>query len=247
MENNKIKVNTLAVLVALAIGTAVPTLLPDTAQGAEADDQIFTFFQAEELEYRLDDDEDSFNWEAQGWIGEDFNKLWFKTEGEKIDGGDLEEAEVQLLYSRLISPFFDLQAGIRYDFKPEPERVFAVLGVQGLAKYWFEIDAAAFISDEGEVSARFEAEYELLLTQRLILQPSVEINLSAKDVEERGIGSGFNDIELGLRLRYEIRREFAPYIGVNWERKLGNTADLARAEGEGVERTAFVAGFRFWF
>ena len=245
MVNAKVRENALAW--AMAAGIGIPASFSATAQQVMHDDQIFVFFQAEELEYRDGDGEQSYNWDAQGWVGEDFNKLWFKTEGEKIDGGEVEEAEVQLLYSRLLTPFFDVQAGLRYDFKPEPERAYAVFGLQGLAQYYFEVDAAAFVSDEGELSARFEAEYDLLLTQRLILQPTLEINLSAEDVEERGIGSGLNDIELGLRLRYEFAREFAPYIGVNWERQYGNTADFSRDEGEDIERTTFVAGVRFWF
>ncbi len=154
---------------------------------------------------------------------------------------------MQVLYSRFIAPFWDLQAGVRYDFRPNPSRSFAVLGVEGLAPYWFEFEAAGFISDDGDVSARVEAEYEILFTQRLIAQPLLEVNLAAQDVEELGIGSGFTDIELGLRLRYEIRREFAPYIGLAWTRRLGNTADFARDEGEDVGDLAVVAGVRLWF
>lgn len=215
--------------------------------GAAETAPLYYKFQAEEFEYRLNDGEDSVNWDAQAWIGGDVNKLWLKTEGEYPFEEKLEEAEVQALYSRQISDFFDLQVGARHDFAPDPERTFGVLGLQGLAPYFFELDAAAFVSDEGEVSARLEAEYELLITQKLILQPAAEINLSAEDVDERGIGSGITDIELGLRLRYEIVRKFAPYIGINWERKLGETEDLARAEGDDVDNFAVVAGLRFWF
>jgi len=211
-----------------------------------AEDEIYTFFRAEEFGYRLGD-QDSFNWDAEGWIGGDDHKLWFKTEGERVNGSGVESTEVQLLYSRLIADFWDFQAGLRYDFKPEPERTFAVIGVQGLAPYWFEIDASAFISDQGDVSARFKAEYDLLLTQKLILSPLLEMNLAASSDEKRGVGSGLNDLELTLTLRYEVVREFAPYIGVSWERKYGQTADFARAEGEDIERTAFMAGVRFWF
>jgi copper resistance protein B len=207
----------------------------------------FLFFQADRFEYRAQDGDDSLKWDAQGWVGGDYEKLWLKTEGEKRIGGKIEDAEAQLLYSRLLTDFFDVQAGVRYDPEPHPRRGYAVLGVQGLAPYYFETDAALFLSNEGELSARFVAEYELLLTQRLILQPALELNLSAEEVKERGIGSGVNDIELGLRLRYEIRREFAPYIGVNWERKLGQTADIARHDGEDTEIPSLVAGIRFWF
>jgi copper resistance protein B len=218
-----------------------------TAIAAEMDDQILTFFQAEQLEYRLKDGKDSLNWDAQGWVGEDYNKLWIKTEGEKVFGGGLEEAEVQLLYSRMIADFWDLQIGGRYDARPRPQRGYGVIGVQGLAPYFFEVDAAGFVSHKGDVSARLKGEYELLLTQKLILQPSVELNLAVQEVEEPGIGSGLTDVELGLRLRYEVIREFAPYIGVVWERKVGRTADFARREGEDVDALAFVSGVRFWF
>lgn len=231
----------------IAAAVVAPTLFAQTGAAAELDDKIFTFFQAEQLEYRFQDGKDSLNWDAQGWVGEDFNKLWIKTEGEKVFGGDLEEAEVQLLYSRIIHPFWDFQIGGRYDVRPRPQRGFGVIGLQGLAPYFFEVDAAAFVSDEGDVSARFKGEYELLLTQQLILQPSAEFNLAAQKVQELGIGSGLTDIELGLRLRYEVVREFAPYIGINWERKIGKTADFAREEGEDVDTLSFVTGVRFWF
>ena len=215
---------------------------------AESDTKIYTFLQADEFEYRAGDNgEDKFNWKVQGWIGGDYQKLWLKTEGENATPGHLEDAEVQLLYSRLANDFFDIQAGIRYDFQPRQQRGFAVLGLHGLAPYYVELDAAAFLSNQGEVSARLEAEYELLLTQRLVLQPSFEMNIAVQGVSERGVGSGINDIELGLRLGYEVRREFAPYVGINWERKLGETADLARDKGEDKEALSLVAGVRFWF
>jgi len=217
------------------------------ASAAEMDDHIFTFFQAEQLEYRLTDGKDRLKWDAQGWVGEDYNKLWLKTEGEKVFGGDVEQAEVQLLYSRIIHPFWDVQIGGRFDARPRPHRGFGVIGLQGLAPYFFEVDTAAFVSHEGDLSARLKGEYELLITQKLILQPSVELNLAAQEVEKLGIGRGLTDVELGLRLRYEIVREFAPYIGVAWERKVGRTADFAEAEGEDIDVLSFVAGVRFWF
>ncbi len=233
-----------AILVVAGVAATAP--LAHVAQAGEPD-PLHYFIQAEQFEYRFNDGEDSFNWEAQGWVGRDVEKLWLKTEGEQPIDGRLEDAEVQALYSRQISTFFDAQIGVRYDFAPEPERTFGVLGVQGLAPYFFEIDAAAFVSNKGDVSGRFEAEYDILLTQQVVLQPTFEMNAAVQDDEERGIGSGINDVELGLRLRYEIIREFAPYIGVNWERDLGRTADLTRAEGEDVDTFAVVAGVRFWF
>lgn len=234
----------LAALLAGALASALP-VTPTTA--AELDDQIYTFFQMDQNEYRLSDEDDAYAWEAQGWIGTDYDKLAVKTEGVQVIDGSLEEAEVQVLYSRLVTGFFDAQVGVRYDFKPDPDRAYAVLGFQGLAPQFFEIDTALFVSEEGDVSARLEAEYELLITQRLVLQPVVELNIAAQEVEELGIGSGLTDIEVGLRLRYEIMREFAPYIGVNYERDLFNTADFTREEGEDVDDLSFVAGVRFFF
>lgn len=230
-----------------ALLLAGPAFLSTDAATAAEPGQIFTYFEAEQFEYRLSDGNDSLNWDVKGWIGDDDDKLRLKSEGEKPLGERLEEAEFQLLYSRRISDFFDAHAGLRFDLQPEPERGFFVAGVQGLAPYWIELDASAFVSHRGEVSARIEAEADILITQSLVLQPVAEVNLAVQDVEERGVGSGLSDVELGLRLRYEIRREFAPYIGVSWERKLGETADLAREEGEEAGRVSFVAGLRFWF
>lgn len=226
---------------------AIVCLLMNNAQAMEVHDPNFLFFQADRFEYRNQDGRDSLNWDARGWYGGDTNKLWLKTEGGKSAGGKLEDAEVQLLYSRLWTDFFDVQAGVRYDPEPHPRRGYAVLGIQGLTPYFFETDAALFLSNDSELSARLIAEYELLLTQRLILQPALEVNLAAEDVAARGIGSGVNDFELGLRLRYERRREFAPYIGVNWRKKLGETKDLAQRSGEDTEIPALAAGIRFWF
>ena len=212
--------------------------------GGQTNAMIF----ADRLEYQSNEGNSVLLWDAQGWAGGDINKLWIKTEGEYLSNdGAFEEAEVQALYSRAISPYFDLQLGYRYDIEPDPERHFAVFGMQGLAPYWFEVDVAAFVSDDGDVSARLEAEYELFLTQNIILQPRVELDFAVQDVPELSIGSGLSTAEAGLRLRYEFRREFAPYIGVSWRRAFGETADFARADGEDVEAVSFVAGLRFWF
>lgn len=154
---------------------------------------------------------------------------------------------MQALWSHAITPWFDVQAGARYDFRPEPERGHLVLGLQGLAPYFFEIDAAAFLSDERDLTARIEAEYDQLITQRLILQPRVELDLAAQDVEEIGIGAGLSSVEAGLRLRYEIVPEFAPYFGVSYERAVGDTANFARDEGEEVDTWSVLIGLRAWF
>lgn len=216
------------------------------------DDQVIGYVLFDQLEYRANDGPDTFTWEGQGWLGRDYNKLWIKTEGDqRLSGDDGGEAEGQLLYSRLITPFFHFQVGGRYDqlygAGPDRSRFFGVIGLQGLVPYQFDIEPALFISEDGDVSARLEAEYDLLFTQRLILQPRLEVEVAGQEVRKFGVGEGFNDVELGLRLRYEIRREFAPYIGVSWTRLLGNTADFARREGDEVDNLAFVVGVRIWF
>ena len=198
------------------------------------------------LEARLGDGEELYLWEAQGWYGGDIDRLWVKSEGEGALGRDVEAAEVQALWSHAIDPWFDVQAGIRYDLEPD-SRAHAVLGLQGLAPYMFEVDAAAFLSDRGDLTARLEAEYDQRITQRLILQPRAEVSLAAQDIAERGIGAGVSSVEAGLRLRYEIAREFAPYIGVGYEAKLGETADRARAAGEDPNRLSLLLGVRAWF
>lgn len=207
--------------------------------------QLF-WFQGDRLEYRARDNKDGYLWDVQGYYGGDIDKLWFKSEGEGSFGEPLESAEVQALYSRAIAPFFDLQAGVRQDLTG-PDRTHAVIGVQGLMPYMFEVDAAAFLSTKGDLTARIEAEYDQRLTQRLLLQPRAEINLSAQEIPRLGIGSGIDNIELGLRLRYEIVREFAPYIGIEQEWKLGGSRDFARLAGEDPSVTNYVVGVRFWF
>lgn len=206
---------------------------------------------ADRLEYQARDGRDGYLWDAQGWWGGDYNKLWLKTEGHGgFRGGfgeAVESAEVQALWSRAIGPWFDVQAGVRYDIRPKPDRVHAVLGVQGLAPYWFEVDAALFLSEKGDLTARLEAEHDMRLTNRLILQPRAEIELAAQDVPEIGIGSGLSAAEAGLRLRYEIVPEFAPYVGVEYGRLFGDTRRYARAEGEDAGGWNLVFGLRAWF
>lgn len=202
----------------------------------------------ERLEARIPTEggSEGYLWDAQAFYGGDINRLVIKTEGEGEFGGGTEDAEIQALYSRAIGPFFDLQAGVRFD--PEPDtRSHAVIGVQGLAPYMFELDAALFLSDRGDITARIEAEYDQRITQRLILQPRIEAELSAQSIPERGLGAGFTKVEPGLRLRYEIEREFAPYIGIEYEAKTGETADIARAAGEDPDGIKLLIGLRAWF
>lgn len=205
---------------------------------------------ADRLEYQSNKGDPLLLWDADMWLGTDINKFRVKTEGVfDIDRGSFEDAEIQGLWSRAVSRFWDVQLGIRHDFKTGTNtgQTFALVGVQGLAPYWFEVDSALFISEDGDVETRIELEYELLVTQRLILQPRAELAAAFQTIRDQGIGSGLNEIDLGMRMRYEIRREFAPYIGISWTRRLGKTADFAREADEPVGGVSFVAGVRFWF
>lgn len=212
------------------------------------DDELFTLVLVEELEYRARGGSDLVVWEGQARIGNDDHKFALKSRGEyEIDDRKVETAEFQLLYMRPVDPFADIQFGLRHDIEPDPDRTYAVVGINGLAPQWFEVDASAFLSDQGDVSARLEAEYDILLTQRLVLQPTAELNVALSDDRPTGIGAGIGDVEVGLRLRYEITREFAPYAGISWERKFGKTADFARDEGEDTSDLAGVVGVRLLF
>jgi copper resistance protein B len=212
-----------------------------------SDTEIFWHAIAKRLEYQLHDSGERFLWDVEGWVGGDTNRLWIKADGEKANNDKIEHAELQGLFSRAITPYLNLQGGVRHDFRPLDMRTFGVLGIEGLAPYWFEINGASFVSEDGDVSARLEAEYDILITQRLILQPRLETNLAIQDVRKYGVGNGMNDVELGLRLRYEVRREIAPYIGVSWSRKVGESASFARETNDQVESASFVAGIRVWF
>lgn len=184
--------------------------------------------------------------DGQFWYGRDFDKLWVKAEGEYARGS-LEELRTEALWSHAVSAYWNTQLGVREDFGEGPNRTWAAFGVQGLAPYWFDTEAALYVGQSGRTAGRFQFEYEALITQRLVLQPKFEVNLYGKDDPRHGIGSGLSDAELGVRLRYEFRREFAPYIGVVWRQRFGRTADLYRAQGERAGDLQFVAGFHFWF
>lgn len=185
-------------------------------------------------------------WEGQAWFGNDTDRLWLRSEGEREDGR-VESANLEALYGRAISPWWDVVVGAKHDLRPEHGQTWAAFGVQGMAPYKFEIAATAYIGEAGRTALNFEAEYELLLTNRLILQPLIEVDLYGRDDPQRGIGAGLSEAELGLRLRYELRREFAPYAGYVWSRKFGSTAEFARMAGGGEADRMWVAGVRFWF
>ncbi len=185
-------------------------------------------------------------YELQGSYGGDYNRAVLKGEGE-VDGGKLHDARTELLWSHAVSAYWNTQLGMRYDSGLKPERQWLAVGVQGLAPYWFEIDATVYVGEQGRTALRFDAEYELLLTQKLILQPRFEVNIYGKSDTARERGSGLSDAALGLRLRYEIQREFAPYVGIERSNKYGGSADFARAEGQRTSEMRVVAGVRFWF
>lgn len=213
----------------------------------ESGAQTFAFVMFNLAEYQPRQGQDGFRWDGEGWYGGDVNRLTIKTEGEGRFGEGVEEAEVQVLYSRAIDPYFNAQLGIRQDLGRGVRRTYATVGFEGLAPYWFEVEGALFLSDKGDVLGRLEGYYDQRLTQRLILQPRVELNFAAQDVSGSRIGAGLSTVEVGLRLRYEIERQFAPYVGISWERKVGQTGRNARADGENPTSAGLVAGVRFWF
>lgn len=216
------------------------------------DSEPHTFLLFDQLEYQDIDGSDALAWDAIAWYGGDYQRLWIESEGEDLGngkGGEIERFDVQ--YGRLIAPFWDVQLGLGYQRAygdgPDNDRVSAVFGLQGLAPQWFEVDANLRVSEEGDVSADLEAEYDFLLTQRLVLQPRFETAFAFQEVDEFDVSKGLNNMRLSLRLRYEFRREFAPYIGISWSRLIGDAADTARLSGEDVEEAAVVAGLRIWF
>ena len=186
------------------------------------------------------------SWELGGWYGTDENKLWIRSEGErsagKVQGGDAE-----VFWNHAIATYWGRQLGVRHDFGAGPGRTWAAFGVEGLAPYWFELEATAYVGAAGRTAARLRVEYELLFTQRLVLQPEAEINLYGRNDPQRHIGHGVSDVQFDLRLRYEIRRQFAPYIGVNWVRRVGTSADYARQDRLPVLDRQWLAGIRIWF
>lgn len=189
------------------------------------------------------------NLDLTGWYGGAYNRLWFRGEGEQRTARKGGEAEAHVYYGRLVTPYWDALAGVRVDRHWGEEsgtRGHLAVGVVGLAPMRFELSPTVFLSQDGDLSARLEAEYQVLITQRLVAEPELELNAAVQAVPEWGVGSGLNDVEVGLRLRYEIRREFAPYLGYSWTRRFGETADLTRTEGGSAGDGTFVAGLRVW-
>ncbi len=236
---------------ALAITLAVAAIRPDPVRAQVMDDRIYSLVLFDLLEYQHTGARNLVTWDMLWWIGGDFTRLWIKSDGEQstTDGGG--HVEVQALFSRLIAPFWELQAGLRLDSRygsgTDHTRVLAVVGLEGLAPYWFAMEPAVFVSQDGDISARVTTTHDMFVTQRLIAQPRIEVNAAVQEVPEYGVGSGLNDMELGFRLRYEIRREYAPYVGVSWLRRFAGTAGLARLAGDAVSDVAVLGGLRVWF
>jgi len=226
---------------------AAPTLGMEPGEMQPVMDQaIFAHAIFNQLEGRWNGSNTQFRWDGQGWIGTDYDKLWVKSEG-TLSKGALDDGQQQFLYSRAVTTYFDLQGGLRSDLDSRPTRNWAAFGIQGLAPYFFDLEVTGFVSSEGHLAGKLEASYDLLLTQRLILQPQIELNVYSKSDPARLVGAGFSDIDTGLRLRYEFSRTFAPYLGLVYEGKFGQTANFARQAGESTSDVRFVFGIRTWF
>jgi copper resistance protein B len=220
---------------------------PDDLHGhAVHDRSINTFVLFDQLEWQSGGDSGAFSWDTKGWVGQDRDRFWFRTEGDRA-AGRTEQAQVHLLYGRAIARWWDVTAGVRLDAVPDTPRTALAIGLQGLAPYWFEVEASAYVEPSGRTHLRVETEYDLLVTNRLVLQPLVEFEIYGRPDRERLIGTGLSTGEVGLRLRYEVRREFAPYVGVVWARRFFGSADLARDAGEEVAGARLAIGLRAWF
>jgi copper resistance protein B len=231
----------------LKTAVLIMAMLPISSFAAGLDDDpLLTYFKADEFGWRDTDEGTSFVWEFDAWMGKDLDKLRVKSAGERFKG-ETEASETELLYSIGVSSFWDLQLGWRHESEPDWSDNSLGAGFLGTAPYQFEVDTSLFVNDDDLFNARVEIEYEYLFSQKLVLIPTLELSLYSDDDVARGIGSGLSDVELGLRLHYELRREFAPYIGINYEKKFGNSADFLSAAGQEVSDTQVMAGVSFWF
>lgn len=218
-------------------GSRMPQMSGNDAVGMLSFDQ---------LEAKQGHDGNAQAWEIEGSYGRDLDKLWVRTEGD-VSAGKIQEGDAEAFWYHGISTYWGRQLGVRHDFGVGPQRNWAAFGVEGIAPYFFKVQATGYVGSQGRTAARFRADYEVLFTQRLILQPELEANLYGKDDPQRRIGSGLSDIQFGLRLRYEIKRQFAPYIGINFVDRIGTTADFARQDHQHVFDRQIVAGVRVWF
>jgi copper resistance protein B len=213
----------------------------------EMEDRIFVHAMLDQFEGRTNSQSTAFRWDGEAWAGTDMNRLWIKSEG-TIDKGAMSDGDHEALYDRPIPHmrYFDAQAGLRADLDSGPTRLWAAFGIEGLSPYSFEIAPALYISDGGHIGGKIEGSKDLLITQRLILQPQAELNFYSKDDPGRKLGSGLSDIDSGIRLRYEITRKFAPYVGYVYSGEYGDSATYARQSGEPTSSSTFVFGLRLW-
>jgi len=222
---------------------AAPALKPENMGG-----QIFAHYLFNELEGRSGDNGTALRWDSEGWLGTDMNRLWLKSEG-SVHNGKVSDGRLEVFYDRPIPRlrYFDVQAGVREDLDSGPRRTWGAVGIEGLAPNFFQFEPTFYFRDGDHVAARLTTSYDLLITQRLIAQPNLEMNFYSKPDPERHLGTGLTDLDTGVRLRYEIRRKFAPYIGFSYTRKFGDTATLSRQASESVADPTFVFGIRLWY
>ncbi|MHB1668516.1 copper resistance protein B [Thiomonas sp.] len=226
--------------------TSGPYALAGLQPPRMADQENFGSLLVDRLERAYTRNGNSTAYDVQAWFGRDYNRAVLKAEGD-IAQGRLQDARTEVLWGHAVAAFWDTQLGLRLDSGIGPERSWLAFGVQGLAPYWFDVEATGYLGDQGRSAIRLATSYDILLTQKLILQPRVETNLYGKSDPARMVGSGLSDATAGLRLRYEITRQFAPYVGVEWAGKFGQTADFAHVAGEKAKQTRLLAGLRFWF
>ncbi|MEO8522611.1 MAG: copper resistance protein B [Acidobacteriota bacterium] len=219
---------------------------PDVHGHAVHDKDVNYFVLFDQLEWQAGGQSQGPVLNSRGWIGRDLDRLWFRAEGD-AEGGQVGEADTHLMYGRRFSRWWDAVAGVRQDFRPGAPQTWAAFGIQGLAPYWFDVEATGYVGASGRTKARLEVEYELLFTNRLVLQPRLEAEIVGRSDPERGVGAGLSTTDLGFRLRYEVRREVAPYVGLTWHNTWGRTADFAAAAGEERGGARFVTGLRVWF
>jgi len=242
----------LALLPAPSSGQVAPITDADRAaafpdvEGHVVHDAVNYFVLFDQLEWQGGDGRAGASWDMKGWIGGDRDRFWFRTEGDARQTR-LASTQTHFLYGRAIARWWDLVVGVRQDVRPGPAQTWAAVGIQGIAPYWFDVQATAYVGASGRTHLRFESEYDLLLTNRLVLQPLVEAEIYGKSDPDHGFGAGLSTVDVGLRLRYEIRREFAPYVGLVWSRTFFGTAEVAEAAGERSEGARLALGARLWF
>lgn len=239
----------LAAVIWALLPAALPAQPPTPYAMPMHDDQWYGMLALEQLEYRAGDGDEVLRWEGHAWYGDGLERVWLRSEGAHAVDDAEAEVEVQLLYSRLVSPFWELQGGLRYDREVAGDAALAhlVVGLQGTAPYRFDTTAALFLGDDGALSLRLTSLRSVLLTQRWSLQLRGEIEAASSAARAFGRGSGLNALELGVRVRYQVRPELVPYLGVHWERRLGGSAELARDAGQGAGDLQLVGGISFWF